>query len=466
MKRSTVLSAALAACAAAGARSASGGAPDGLFYELGEASSYTQGCFPPCLCPIMTVEGMAGTFRLSFAGSNGLSSEYAVSEVDWTVPLDPPRRIAGSGTYTVGGEVASMHQLVLDLSIDGEAPQRFDSGLVAGGGTFPEALEIDVSVNKQECFDTVLAVRARAAVPLSPAFSRGDSNADGAFDISDAVFGLIFLFAGGEPPPCADACDSNDDGKLDLSDAVYSLAHLFLGGPAPPRPFGACGADPTPDDLGCARLGPCEDPCEDEVAAIARETSIVGSCSGVVRLDYLSRRVLGWQLVCGKYAQVTEAEARQRAQADTGYGAAGRMLSPPSPEDAYVFYESPGDFGGAAAVSARTGLSVFGGSIVWDGRGEITYPKEWRLPATLGSGCAPLDREIPARGYDLAAGDALPAGEVEAALDVVRRTALPEGLATSGYVFDATVLLYPRSVGAFDPTSAEWIVVLNGGWLE
>lgn len=35
-----------------------------------------------------------------------------------------------------------------------------------------------------------------------------------------------------------------------------------------------------------------------------------------------------------------------------------------------------------------------------------------------------------------------------------------------GYVFGATVLRYPRTVGAFDPTTAEWIVLLNGGWLE
>jgi len=28
------------------------------------------------------------------------------------------------------------------------------------------------------------------------------------------------------------------------------------------------------------------------------------------------------------------------------------------------------------------------------------------------------------------------------------------------------VLRYPRSVGMFDPTTAEWVVIVSGGWLE
>jgi hypothetical protein len=34
------------------------------------------------------------------------------------------------------------------------------------------------------------------------------------------------------------------------------------------------------------------------------------------------------------------------------------------------------------------------------------------------------------------------------------------------YLFDAVVLLYPRTTGAFDPATAEWIALLQGGWLE
>ena len=53
-----------------------------------------------------------------------------------------------------------------------------------------------------------------------------------------------------------------------------------------------------------------------------------------------------------------------------------------------------------------------------------------------------------------------------AALQVVWNTALPNGLWKNGYVFDAVVLLYPPSVGAFDPNVAEWVVLLSSGWLD
>ncbi len=42
-------------------------------------------------------------------------------------------------------------------------------------------------------------------------------------------------------------------------------------------------------------------------------------------------------------------------------------------EDLLVFHESPGDFGGASAVTAHTGLTVFGGSIMEDGSGDIVW---------------------------------------------------------------------------------------------
>jgi len=212
--------------------------------------------------------------------------------------------------------------------------------------------------------------------------------------------------------------------------------------------------------------GPVGD-CSDEVAAIATETGIVGSCSAVLRLDYTTRAILGWQLICGSYNMVNETEARAQAQTDTGYGASGTMLNPASPGDLFVFYQAPGDFGGAAVVSARTGLSVFGGSIIWMGTGNITYPASWRSLDGLGADCPAMTRTLDVAEYDLATGGtSLPAADVDAAMDVLWQTALPEGMMTSGYVFDAAVVLYARSVGAFDPSTAEWIVILNGGWLE
>jgi 6-phosphogluconolactonase (cycloisomerase 2 family) len=81
-------------------------------------------------------------------------------------------------------------------------------------------------------------------------FHRGDSTADGAVDLADAVFTLDHLFRGGEASVCLDASDADDTGRLDLADPVYLLNHLFRGGAEIPAPGPIdCGVDPTDDGL-------------------------------------------------------------------------------------------------------------------------------------------------------------------------------------------------------------------------
>ncbi len=72
--------------------------------------------------------------------------------------------------------------------------------------------------------------------PPGNIFIRGDCNgAGGVPQITSAVFGLNWLFGGGEnpSPPCQAACDANADGPVNISDMVYILNFLF-GGTAPP----------------------------------------------------------------------------------------------------------------------------------------------------------------------------------------------------------------------------------------
>ena len=89
-------------------------------------------------------------------------------------------------------------------------------------------------------------------------FQRGDCNADGTTDISDPITALMFLFLGGAPLPCDDACDGNDDGALGITDVLFLLNYLFVPlSPPPPLPFPACGLDTTIDPLGCASFPPC-----------------------------------------------------------------------------------------------------------------------------------------------------------------------------------------------------------------
>jgi hypothetical protein len=83
-------------------------------------------------------------------------------------------------------------------------------------------------------------------------FWRGDFNADGSRNLTDAIDLLRSLFQGGEKLPCQKSADANDDGTLNLADPIFLLRFLFLGGPAPDARAPGCAVDTTPDRLDCA----------------------------------------------------------------------------------------------------------------------------------------------------------------------------------------------------------------------
>jgi hypothetical protein len=76
--------------------------------------------------------------------------------------------------------------------------------------------------------DTLLTV-----YETSGGYVKGDANGDGAVDISDAVYLIQYIFAGGPAPNPLLAGDANCDGAVDISDAVYLIQYIFAGGPAP-----------------------------------------------------------------------------------------------------------------------------------------------------------------------------------------------------------------------------------------
>ena len=101
-----------------------------------------------------------------------------------------------------------------------------------------------------------VAVDQRLFVVEEIAFVRGDVNADGSFNLADAVAVLGYLFLG-ETIPCDAAADTNDDDAINLVDAVAALNALFASGQTPAQPFPVCGVDPTPGTLGCASFAGC-----------------------------------------------------------------------------------------------------------------------------------------------------------------------------------------------------------------
>lgn len=63
-------------------------------------------------------------------------------------------------------------------------------------------------------------------------FNCGDVNGSGSLSISDAVYFISYIFAGGPPPPYC-VGNANGDCMLSISDPVYIINHIFGGGPAP-----------------------------------------------------------------------------------------------------------------------------------------------------------------------------------------------------------------------------------------
>mgnify|MGYP004447076657 CR=1 FL=1 len=102
-------------------------------------------------------------------------------------------------------------------------------------------------------------VQAETCPKSSGDFIRGDVDGDGvAACVSDAFRLVYFLMHpdGDHLVRCLDAADANDDGQLDISDPIAILRFSFLGDNTIAAPFD-CGADPTPDYLGCADSPPC-----------------------------------------------------------------------------------------------------------------------------------------------------------------------------------------------------------------
>lgn len=204
-----------------------------------------------------------------------------------------------------------------------------------------------------------------------------------------------------------------------------------------------------------------------DCSTLAKEVSSRMSgqaCTAVVRLVHDDYSMIGWQLVCGEIDKVDQKTARAIAERDTGYGY-GQALSPELATDEHVFYSAPGDFGGVGVVSVNTGLSVFGGSIIWMGTGELTWPRDAWEPALKAMPDCTLDSFPKWTGYDLVGGVAAQTAAFGEALQAVWTTLLPLGVAEVQPIRSAVVLRYPRSVGMFNPATAEWIVLLDSAWV-
>jgi hypothetical protein len=117
---------------------------------------------------------MEGTFRLIPVATGGGEERFDVRNVDWSVDTqDGTLHVTGAGSY-VRRPDEHRERMILDLSLDGGDPLRFDSDWDTipppSGGT--PGIELAVSRHQHFCWDSLFTISAAekvAGVPDSPA---------------------------------------------------------------------------------------------------------------------------------------------------------------------------------------------------------------------------------------------------------------------------------------------------------
>lgn len=133
-------------------------------YRLLSDTTFQRGCFGFCDCLVGEELPVAGTFRLVELDPTPLYREFAVVDVHWRVQQTDGSMLTGTpvrgfGMYRIGGEVALLHQIGLDLFVGDEPLTHYDSGLDPPTTRFPR-LDADLSIGDLTCYDTLIRLHA------------------------------------------------------------------------------------------------------------------------------------------------------------------------------------------------------------------------------------------------------------------------------------------------------------------
>jgi len=134
----------------------------GSVYGLEKGSRFEQGCFAPCMCPVLFQDDLRGRLVLIPFGSENGYDVFQVLDVRWMMLyMGTETWVQGSGTYRVNMSL-KLQDLELDLAIGGQPVEHYDSGLVPVRVP-PPNLEITISQHGMYCYDTVFTVNATPA---------------------------------------------------------------------------------------------------------------------------------------------------------------------------------------------------------------------------------------------------------------------------------------------------------------
>lgn len=136
-------------------------------YALADDSTEQEGCFEPCMCPILIEQPMTGSFDLVFYPFAGPVWTVGVERLAFDVPT-LGKQITGQGIYKRAGYLQSLE---FELQINGDAPRAFHSGWVEGGDGYP-FIDVTLSMNDFFCYDIALRLHAKP-VDAAPHLSVG-----------------------------------------------------------------------------------------------------------------------------------------------------------------------------------------------------------------------------------------------------------------------------------------------------
>ena len=177
-------------------------------------------------------------------GKNTKDEQAQGIEAQWRSATSTPGLVSGFFVFEYFDEWWKGHQHSEFVHDETKGEEWF--GIVEVRGT-PD----DFTTERRPAFETVQRIFGEDV--LAAGFRRGDTNQDGAVNITDGIAALNMLFLGAPLSPCPDALDADDSRAFNITDPIYILNHLFLGGPALPSPgIDSCGPDATDPEGACS----------------------------------------------------------------------------------------------------------------------------------------------------------------------------------------------------------------------
>ena len=125
-----------------------------------------------------------------------------------------------------------------------------------------------------------------------------------------------------------------------------------------------------------------------------------------------------------------------------------------------MIYVSPGDFGSIMFQYTESLNTIFHGSIVWDGRGERIIPSTLLSPDCFSTLISIALQPLSITYYPVPPFSMTEywITKADSALLSISSLDITNKFAESDYRIG--IFLYPRSVGMFSPSDADWIIIL------